>query len=110
MPPTNRRKFSKNPTRRQFLQLATSATISTLGLSGCGWTLANIRPQASTQNSSDELYIYTWAGYTDDDLLKRFRQQTGIRVIADVFDSNESMLAQIQAKVGGDYSIIYPSD
>ena len=56
------------------------------------------------------LYIYTWAGYTDQDLLDRFYNETGIKVVADVFDSNESMLARFQAGGGGAYSIIYPSD
>ncbi|NEP01685.1 MAG: spermidine/putrescine ABC transporter substrate-binding protein [Symploca sp. SIO2E9] len=110
MPPTNLQRFSRHITKRQFLQLAASTTLSTLGLSGCGWTLANVRPTTSGQGATEELYIYTWSGYTDDDLLKRFTQETGIRAIADVFDSNESMLAQIQAKGGGGYSIIYPSD
>ncbi|MBE9116627.1 spermidine/putrescine ABC transporter substrate-binding protein [Lusitaniella coriacea LEGE 07157] len=95
--------------RRQFLQVS-SAAFSGLALSGCGWTLASINTTATAQDSADELYLYTWAGYTDDDLLARFREETGIRVIADVFDSNEAMLARLQASGGGAYSIIYPSD
>ncbi|MGQ4645910.1 extracellular solute-binding protein [Lyngbya aestuarii] len=101
---------AKNPTRRRFLQVAASATLSTVGLSGCGWTLANVRPPTSGQGSTDELYIYTWSGYTDQDLLDRFAKETGIRAVADVFDSNESMLARIQAAGGAGYSIIYPSE
>jgi len=81
-----------------------------MALSGCGWTLAEVGAKSSTQGSSDKLYIYTWAGYTDQDLLDRFAQETGIRVVADVFDSNESMLARLQAGGGGAYSIIYPSE
>ena len=77
-------------------------------LSSCGWTLADVR--TTVQTASDVLYIYTWAGYTDRDLLNRFEQETGIRVIADVFSSNEEMLAKLQAGAGGAYSIIYPSD
>lgn len=95
--------------RRQFLQVS-SAALSGVALSGCGWTLASVNPEPTVQGSKDELYIYTWAGYTDDDLLDRFQQQTGIRAVADVFDSNEAMLARIQASGGGAYSIIYPSD
>ncbi|MBW4647686.1 MAG: spermidine/putrescine ABC transporter substrate-binding protein [Kastovskya adunca ATA6-11-RM4] len=110
MPPTAHRSFYRRSTRRQFLKTATTAALSGLALSGCGWTLANVRPAASSSGSSDELYIYTWSGYTDRDLLERFRKETGIRVIADVFDSNEAMLARIQAGGGGPYSIIYPSD
>lgn len=94
--------------RRQFL--LSSAALSGIALSGCGWTLASVSAQPVAQTSGNELYIYTWAGYVDDDLLARFEQQTGIRAIADVFDSNEAMLARIQASGGGAYSIIYPSD
>ncbi len=97
-------------TRRQFLQIAASATISSMALSGCGWTLAQVRSNATGQGASDKLYIYTWAGYTDQDLLDRFTQETGIKAVADVFDSNESMLARLQAGGGGSYSLIYPSE
>ncbi|MDB9313658.1 spermidine/putrescine ABC transporter substrate-binding protein [Spirulina sp. CS-785/01] len=95
--------------RRQFIQTATTA-FAGLSVSGCGWTLASVNPTPSNQGSSDELYIYTWAGYTDSDLLRRFQEATGIRAVADVFDSNEAMLARLQASGGGGYSIIYPSD
>ncbi|MGF1492917.1 MAG: spermidine/putrescine ABC transporter substrate-binding protein [Microcoleaceae cyanobacterium] len=80
------------------------------GLSSCGWTLAEVKTTPGTQVSSDTLYIYTWAGYTDQDLLDRFAQETGFKVVADVFDSNESMLARVQAGGAGAYSVIYPSD
>jgi spermidine/putrescine transport system substrate-binding protein len=43
-------------------------------------------------------------------LLDRFAKETGIKAVADVFDSNEAMLARLQAGGGGAYSIVYPSD
>jgi len=97
--------------RRRFLQASTAA-LSGLALSSCGWTLGRVAstPTQSANANKNLLYIYTWAGYTDEDLLRRFSNETGIKVIADVFDSNEAMLARIQALGGGDYSIIYPSD
>ncbi|HEY9727127.1 MAG TPA: spermidine/putrescine ABC transporter substrate-binding protein [Chroococcales cyanobacterium] len=100
----------RHSTRRQFLKVAASATLSSVALSGCGWTLAQVRPQVTSKSSSKQLYIYTWDNYTDRDLLDRFTKETGIQAIADVFDSNESMLARLQAGGGGAYSIIYPSD
>lgn len=100
----------KRPTRRQFLQLAASATLCGAALSGCGWKLAEVQPGATSSGSSEKLYIYTWAGYTDGDLLNRFAKETGIGAVADVFDSNEAMLARLQAGGGGGYSIIYPSE
>jgi spermidine/putrescine transport system substrate-binding protein len=82
-----------------------------MALSGCGWTLAEVRPKApSVQGSSKNLYIYTWSSYTDQELLDRFAKETGYKVVADVFDSNEVMLSRLQAGGGGAYSIIYPSD
>ncbi|MDJ1183248.1 ABC transporter substrate-binding protein [Roseofilum casamattae] len=96
--------------RRRFLQ-GGSAALAGLGLSSCGWTLANVQTtQGEPRGDRDRLYIYTWAGYTDDDLLAQFEAQTGIRAIADVFDSNEAMLAKILAGGGAAYSIIYPGD
>ena len=100
----------RHPTRRQFLQVAAGATLSSMALSGCGWTLSEVRSQPTSQASSKELYIYTWSSYTDQELLDRFAKETGIKVIADVFDSNEAMLARLQAGGGGSYSIIYPTD
>jgi len=88
-----------------------AAALATTTLSGCGWTLANVRPTASTSpGDANKLYIYTWAGYTDDDLMNSFAQQTGIKAIADVMSSSEEMLAKVLAGGGGAYSIIYPSD
>lgn|SRR5919202_1263830 len=104
----------RRPTRRRFLQRATSAALSSMALSGCGWTLAEVRAKTSKQEPSQglskPLYIYTWSSYTDQPLLERFKRETGITAVADVFDSNEAMLARLQAGGGGAYSIIYPSD
>ena len=95
--------------RRNFLKTAVAATSGVI-LSSCGWTLAQVRPATPNQGNLKQLYIYTWSGYTNDELLKKFTELTGLEVIANVFDSNEAMLAKIQAGGGADYSIIYPSD
>ncbi len=112
MPPTNLpiSQISRaNSTRRQFLKNS-AATISGLALSSCGWRLADVQSAPPIKGNADQLFIYTWAGYTDKALLDRFAEKTGIRVVADVFDSNEAMLARVQAGGGRAYSIIYPSD
>jgi spermidine/putrescine transport system substrate-binding protein len=112
VPPTNlpiSRIFPANSTRRQFLKNS-AATISGLAVSSCGWRLADVQSAPVVKGSADRLYIYTWAGYTDNPLLDRFAEKTGIRVVADVFSSNEEMLARVQAGGARAYSIIYPSD
>jgi spermidine/putrescine transport system substrate-binding protein len=94
--------------RRKFLQTITA--LSGLSLAGCGWKLADVRASANTSAQRDQLYIYTWTQYTDNQLLKTFSTQTGLRVLVDVYDSNDVMLAKLQAGGGSNYSIIYPSD
>lgn len=112
MPPTNLQTYRLNSTgstRRKFIQTS-AAALSGLALSSCGWRLADVQSAPVVKGASDKLYIYTWSGYTDKALIDRFAEKTGIQVVADVFDSNEGMLARIQAGGGGAYSIIYPSD
>lgn len=94
--------------RRQLLKGV--AALSSLSLAGCGWRLAQVRANSTTSGQRDQLYIYTWTQYTDNQLLKTFSTQTGMKVLADVYDSNDVMLAKFQASGGGTYSIIYPSD
>lgn len=86
------------------------AAIFGFSLAGCGWKLGNIRA-ASNTISRDVLRLYSWTQYTDDkELIKTFIRQTGISLFADLYDSNEIMLAKIKAGGGADYSVIYPSD
>lgn len=94
--------------RRQFLKQM--ALLSSLSLSSCGWRLANVSANYTGSAKSDQLYIYTWSQYTDQQLLSTFTTQTGIKVLVDIFDSNDVMLAKLQASGGGAYSVIYPSD
>jgi spermidine/putrescine transport system substrate-binding protein len=94
--------------RRQFLKRV--AALSSLSLTGCGWRLGQVRANSTTSDQLDQLYIYTWTQYTDKPLLKTFIAQTGMKVLADVYDSNDVMLAKLQAGGGSAYSIIYPSD
>lgn len=97
--------------RREFIK--TMALLSSLSLSSCGWRLANVSANnytGSVSRKSDELYLYTWSQYTDQELLSTFTTQNGIKVLADVFDSNDVMLAKLQAGGGASYSVIYPSD
>jgi spermidine/putrescine transport system substrate-binding protein len=58
---------------------------------------------------SDELLLYTWVEYIDPELKDRFEQECGVRVIETNFDSNETLLATLQAG-GTGYDVIVPSD
>ena len=107
------RMFHTRTSRRRFLQSA-ALGVAGLGLSqattGCGWRLGNVRDQPLTGGNPQELFIYTWAQYVDKQLVKDFQQQNGIRTISELFDSNEKMLASIQAGKGSNFSVLYPSE
>ena len=95
-------------TRRLFLK--NIVLLSSLSLTSCGWRLAEVRATANNKGSRDQLDIYTWTQYVDQELFKIFNAETGIKVFTDVYDSNEVMLNKLQAGGGGTYSVIYPSD
>ena len=94
--------------RRKFL--TGLAAFSGLITASCGWKLGDVRASSTIANKFDKLHLFTWSQYTDSNLLKTFTTQTGIKVLADVYDANEVMLAKLQASGGGTYSLIYPSD
>lgn len=59
--------------------------------------------------SAKELFLYNWSNYFPPDLLKKFEADTGIKVTLDVYDSNETMLAKLQAGAAG-YDVVVPTD
>lgn len=95
-------------TRRRFLQRS-AAVAAGLSLANCRQNFTGPGTGGSG-GDPNTLHIYTWANYVDDGLMAAFTERTGIRVVVDIFDSNESMLTKMQAGGGAAYSILYPSD
>lgn len=54
------------------------------------------------------LYLYNWSDYIDEELVEAFTEETGIKVISDYFDSNESMYAKLRSGTDG-YDIVFPT-
>jgi spermidine/putrescine transport system substrate-binding protein len=59
-------------------------------------------------NAAGELFIYNWTEYTPPELVKKFEKETGIKVSVDTYDSNETLLAKLQAGATG-YDLVVPS-
>ncbi|MCU0790768.1 MAG: extracellular solute-binding protein, partial [Nitratireductor sp.] len=55
-----------------------------------------------------EVRVYNWSDYIDESILKDFEQETGIKVVYDVFDSNEVVETKLLAGATG-YDIVVPS-
>jgi len=56
-----------------------------------------------------DLNLYIWSEYIDPDLITGFEGELGVNVTETFYDSNETMLAQIDAG-GAAYDLVVPSD
>jgi spermidine/putrescine transport system substrate-binding protein len=57
---------------------------------------------------AEDLRIFGWADEMPDEVLQDFEAETGIAVTFDTFDSNESMIAKLDAG-GSGYDLVNPS-
>lgn len=64
---------------------------------------------AMAQDAEKTLYFYNWTDYYPVELLAKFEAETGIKVILDGYDSNDTLLAKLQSG-GASYDVIVPSD
>ncbi|MEZ5899043.1 MAG: polyamine ABC transporter substrate-binding protein [Hyphomicrobiaceae bacterium] len=55
-----------------------------------------------------EVRVYNWSDYIDSSVLEDFTKETGIKVIYDVFDSNEVLETKLLAG-GTGYDVVVPS-
>lgn len=60
--------------------------------------------------ASGKLNLYNWSDYTPPELVEKFEAETGIEVTIDSYDSNETLLAKLQAGGGSTgYDLAVPS-
>lgn len=57
---------------------------------------------------AEELHVYNWSDYIAEDTIEKFEAATGIKVIYDVYDSNEVLEAKMLAGSSG-YDITVPT-
>ena len=105
----------KNKRRASFAAILAAGALL---LSACGGesTATDTESAPATAASgefptsgSGVVNLYNWTDYIDPALLDKFEAETGIEVILDTFDSNETLLAKLQSGATG-YDIIMPSD
>lgn len=58
---------------------------------------------------TDELYVYNWGEYIDEEVIEMFEEETGIKVTYDMFETNEEMYPVIDAGAVR-YDVVCPSD
>ncbi len=57
---------------------------------------------------NDVLHVYNWSDYIAEDTVAKFEKETGIKVVYDVYDSNETLEAKLLAGNSG-YDIVVPT-
>jgi putrescine transport system substrate-binding protein len=84
-----------------------------LGLKNAGKTLLALSlmgAMAGTAQAADKvLHVYNWSDYIAPDTVANFEKESGIKVVYDVFDSNETLEAKLLAGKSG-YDIVVPSN
>ncbi|MBE7038151.1 MAG: spermidine/putrescine ABC transporter substrate-binding protein [Ruminococcaceae bacterium] len=70
-----------------------------ISICGCG-----------SQSNKVTLRVYNWGEFIDMELLDKFEEETGIKVLYDVYTDNESLYAKIRNSGEDSYDIIVPSD
>jgi len=55
----------------------------------------------AVQADDKVLHVYNWSDYIAPDTVKKFEDESGIKVVYDVFDSNETLEAKLLAGKSG---------
>lgn len=95
--------------RRGFIA-ATAAVGATAWLTACGVQSSGTSTVAKLGTKLEgQLHIYNWGSYyLGRDDLKAFQQQFNVSVTEDSYDSNETLLAKVQAGAKG-YDVVVPT-
>jgi spermidine/putrescine transport system substrate-binding protein len=106
--------------RREFVVRALGLGLS---LSSVGALLQGCRREGKTRGAASdgpqsamaelgpigkELHIYNWSDYIADNTVPNFQKEFGVKVTYDTYESNEEMVAKLQAGASG-YDIVVPS-
>ncbi|MBT1444580.1 polyamine ABC transporter substrate-binding protein [Shewanella sp. JM162201] len=81
----------------KLLQKMTALALVTAGVLG-----------SAVVSAEEVVRVYNWSDYIAEDTLENFQKETGIRVIYDVFDTNEVLEAKLLSGRSG-YDLVVPS-
>ncbi|MDW2799792.1 ABC transporter substrate-binding protein [Clostridium boliviensis] len=87
---------------KTFIAISALTLLSISVLSGC-------KKSETKAGSSGEVYVYNWGEYIDESVIEEFEKETGIKVVYDLFETNEEMYPVIEAG-GVKYDAVCPSD
>jgi spermidine/putrescine transport system permease protein len=86
-------------------RLAAAAAAAGLAVLGAPFALTAGGPSAPDR----QLNLFIWSNYIAPETVARFERRLGVKVNVDLYDSNEALLAKLQAGNAG-YDVVCPSD
>ena len=87
---------------KRVVSLLSCIVLLAMVLAGCG-------DYDSAAYPNGKLYVYNWGEYIDEEVIDMFEEETGIKVIYDMFETNEIMFAKL-AQDTSSYDVVCPSD
>ena len=94
-----------------------AVAVGTLALTACGGGVTDGAGEGDGASSTEfveatsgEVNLYTWSDYYPEELVTKFKEDTGITLNVDYYDSNESLEAKLRASDGAGYDVVVPSD
>ncbi len=70
--------------------------------------LTGLATAFAAQAQDKTVHVYNWSDYIDEEILKEFTAETGIKIVYDVYDSNEMLDAKLSPGRSG-YDVVVPS-
>ena len=97
-----------------ILRARSGKAIRTLALLSVAALVAvGCKPKEEAKDSSaasqGELHLYIWSEYIDTQTVKDFEAENHCKVVIDLFESNEQMIAKLQAGGLSQYDVVVPS-
>ena len=92
-----------------ILKKSLAVSLLTLAFIGCG----NNEAESGTETSpkadyKNAVYLYSWTEYIPPEIFEMFEKETGIKVVEDIYSTNEEMFTKLKAGAVG-YDIVVPS-
>jgi len=60
-------------------------------------------------SGGEKVVVYNWGDYIDPDVIEQFEEETGIKVVYELFETNEAMYTKLKNS-NNNYDVIIPSD
>lgn len=62
-----------------------------------------------SKSDQPTLYVFNWGEYIDESVIEQFEKEFGVRVVYDVYSTNEDMYVKLTSG-GSTYDVVIPSD